>query len=55
MSETKEKHLVGTHFKEGPMSLLEKFKGEVSRNTNGGITFDEIVELPEEGLDGEEE
>ncbi len=51
VSETKEKHLVGTHFKEGPMSLLEKFKGEVSRNTSGGITFDEIVELNLESED----
>ena len=45
VSETKEKHLVGTHFKEGSKSLLEKFKGEISKNTNGAATFDEIVEL----------
>ena len=45
VSETREKHLTGTHFKEGPKSLLERFKGEISRNTNSGITFDEIVEL----------
>ena len=45
VSETKEKHLVGSHFKEGSESHLEKFKGEVAKNTNGAITYDEIVEL----------
>ena len=45
VSETKEKHLVGTHYKDGSRSLLEKFKGEISKNTNGGITYDEIIEL----------
>lgn len=45
VSESKDKHLVGTHFKEGSKTYLEKFKGEISRNTNGGITFDDIVEL----------
>ena len=45
VSESKDKHLVGTHFKEGSKTHLEKFKGEISRNTNDGITFDEIVEL----------
>ena len=45
VSETKEKHLTGTHFKEGSETHLQKFKGEISRNTNGAITFDEIIEL----------
>ena len=45
VSEDKEKHLVGTHFKEGSKSLLEQFKGEISRSTTGHITFDEIIEL----------
>ena len=45
VSETKEKHLTGTHFKEGSKTHLERFKGEISRNTNGSITFDEIIEL----------
>ena len=45
VSETKERHLTGTHFKEGPHTHLEKFKGEISRNTNGATTFDEIIEL----------
>ena len=45
VSEEKGKHLVGTHFKDGPKSLLEKFKGEISKSTNGLKTFDEIIEL----------
>ena len=45
VSETKDKHLTGTHFKEGAKTHLEKFKGEISRNTNGATTFDEIIEL----------
>ena len=45
VSESKTKHLTGTHFKEGSRTHLEKFKGEISRNTNGATTFDEIIEL----------
>lgn len=45
VSETKDKHLVGTHYKEGRSTLLEQFKGEISKGTTGLITFDEIIEL----------
>ena len=45
VSETKDKHLVGTHYKEGRSVLLEQFKGEISKGTTGLITFDEIIEL----------
>lgn len=45
VSEKKEKHLVGTAFKKGSSSLLEKFKYEISRETTDGMTFLEIVEL----------
>ena len=45
VSETKERHLTGTHFKEGSNTHLEKFKGEIAKNTNGAMTFDEIIEL----------
>lgn len=45
VSETKDRHLVGTHYKEGPRLLLEKFKGEISKGTTGELTFSEIIEL----------
>lgn len=45
VSETKEKHIVGTAFKQGDSSLLEKFKYEISRDTTDGITFIDIIEL----------
>ena len=45
VSETKEKHIVGTAFKQGDASLLEKFKYEISRDTTDGITFIDIIEL----------
>ena len=45
VSETKDKHLVGTHYNEGRSTLLEQFKGEISKGTTGLITFDEIIEL----------
>ena len=45
VSETQERHLVGTNFKEGDPSLLEKFKGEIAKGTTGGLTFEEIVDL----------
>lgn len=45
VSEDKEKHLVGTHYKEGSKALMEQFKGEISKSTTGCITFDEIIEL----------
>lgn len=46
VSETnKRKHLVGTSYKQGDLSVLEKFKYEISRDTTNGMTFYEIVEL----------
>ena len=45
VSETRDKHLVGTNYKKGDRSLLEKFKYEIARFSTGGITFDEITEL----------
>lgn len=45
VSETHDRHLVGTHYKQGDRSLLEKFKYEIARFTTGMITFDEIIEL----------
>lgn len=41
----KKKHIVGTAYKQGDQSLLEKFKHEISRNTTNGISFYEIIEL----------
>lgn len=45
VSEDKEKHVVGTAYKQGNMSLLEKFKYEISRETTNGMTFYDIVEI----------
>ena len=45
VSETHDRHLVGTNYKQGDRSLLEKFKYEIARFSTGGITFDEITEL----------
>ena len=45
ISEQKEKYPVGTAFKKGPPSLLEKFKYEISRETTDGMTFLDIIEL----------
>lgn len=39
------KHVVGTAYKKGDQSLLEKFKYEISRDTTNGMTFYEIIEL----------
>lgn len=39
------KHLVGTSYKRGDSSILEKFKYEISRDTTNGMTFYEIVEI----------
>ncbi len=41
----KTKHVVGTAYKQGEQSLLEKFKYEISRDTTNGMTFYEIVEI----------
>ena len=45
VSETRERHLVGTNFKKGDRALLEKFKYEIARFSTGNITFDEIIEM----------
>lgn len=45
VSETKERHLVGTSFKAGAPLLLERFKYEISQDTTDGITFSNIIEL----------
>lgn len=45
VSETHDRHLVGSNYKKGNRSLLEKFKYEIAKFSTGGITFDEITEL----------
>ena len=45
VSETKEKHPVGTAFKNGPMTLLERFKYTISQNVTDAMTFLDIIEL----------
>lgn len=45
VSETKEKHVVGTAFKQGDAALLERFKYEIGRDTTDGMTFLDIIEL----------
>lgn len=41
----KVKHIVGTAYKKGERSLLEKFKYEIARNTTNGMTFYDIIEI----------
>lgn len=45
VSETKVKHPVGTAFKKGPGTLLEKVKYTISQNVTDAMTFLDIVEL----------
>jgi len=45
VSEQKEKYPVGTAFKKGSPSLLEKFKYEISRETTDSMTFLDVIEL----------
>lgn len=45
VSESKERHPVGTSFKQGNSSLLEKFKYEIAKETTDGMTFLDIIEL----------
>ena len=42
---TKIKKIVGTAYKEGDNSLLERFKYEISRDTTNGMTFYDIIEI----------
>lgn len=44
VSETKDKHVVGSAYKKGDRHL-EKFKYEISRDLTDGISFIEIIEL----------
>lgn len=41
----KVKHVVGTAYKKGDRSLLEKFKYEIARDTTNGMTFFDIIEI----------
>jgi len=41
----KTKQVVGTSFKKGDKSLLERFKYEISRDTTNGMTFYDIIEI----------
>ena len=43
--ETKIKKIVGTAYKKGDNSLLERFKYEISRDTTNGMTFYDIIEI----------
>ena len=42
---TKIKKIVGTAYKKGDKSLLERFKYEISRDTANGMTFYDIIEI----------
>lgn len=43
--ESKTKKIVGTAYKKGDNSLLERFKYEISRDTTNGMTFYDIIEI----------
>lgn len=43
--QNKVKQVVGTSFKNGDKSLLERFKYEISRGTANGMTFYDIIEI----------
>ncbi len=43
--QNKTKQIVGTSFKKGDKSLLERFKYEISRDTANGMTFYDIIEI----------
>lgn len=45
VSEKDKKHIVGTAFKSGDQTLIEKFKYEISKGTTDGISFIDIIEL----------
>ena len=45
VSEAKEKHIVGTAFKQGSSDLIEKFKYSISKELTDGIAFLEVIEL----------
>ena len=39
------RHVVGSAYKKGEKTLLEKFKYEISRDTTNGMTFYDIIEI----------
>ncbi|MCM1171646.1 MAG: ATP-binding protein [Clostridium sp.] len=41
----KAKKIVGTAYKKGDNSLLERFKYEISKDTTNGMTFYDIIEI----------
>ena len=43
--QNKTKQVVGSSFKKGDKSLLERFKYEISQNTANGMTFYDIIEI----------
>jgi len=43
--QNKTKQVVGTSFKKGDKSLLERFKYEISKDTANGMTFYDIIEI----------
>jgi hypothetical protein len=45
VSESVDKHIVGTSFKSGKSELLEKFKYEISKDLTDGISFLDVIEL----------
>ena len=45
VSESNNKYPVGTAFKKGDISLLEKFKYGISKDLTDGMTFLDIIEL----------
>lgn len=45
VSEKGERYPVGTAFKQGDSSLLQKYKYEIAQNVNDGSTFTDIVEV----------
>ena len=45
VSETVDKHIVGTSFKAGKPELIEKFKYGISKDLTDGITFLDVIEL----------
>lgn len=45
VSETADKHVVGTSFKAGKPELIEKFKYSLSKDLTDGISFLDIIEL----------
>ena len=45
VSETVDKHIVGTSFKDGKPELLEKFKYGISKDLTDGISFLDVIEL----------